>query len=252
MQLPDSPQLRAKIARAREYGDRIKALSATHNTQVERIFRRHLTLLKSALASGGSTAAILDSLLSSLRELLEALISGSAQVACEREEADSDTQLALLLATISMCDISYYEDTLTRYRNILDDEVRFAIEGGYTADIDLFLLNPMAYMSGKKNGLQDLKEDIGDVSKGVSYSFAENMKKLGISVAALVYANAEFELWRNMGDIEGYMGVRNSSYPCALCDSWAHVFVPMSQGMIYPLHNRCVCSIIPLRQSELP
>lgn len=251
MQVHDSPHIQSKIALARQYGDRIKSLSSVYDTQVDRIFKRHIALLKNILVSGGDATSVVDSLLASLRELLEALITGCTQVACEREDEDSDTQLSLLLATVPQCAISYYDDTLTRYRSILINEIAFAKDKELVRDIDLFLFNPMAYMSSRKGGLLDLKENVEGVFKGVSYSFMDNMKKLGISAAALAYANAEYELWRNEGYVAGYIGVRNSNFPCPLCDSYAYRFTPMSEGMVYPLHNRCVCSIIPLHQNEL-
>lgn len=252
MQLPDSPQIRTKIALAKKYGNRIKTLSTAYDVELERIWKRHLQMLKASLSSDGMVKSILDSLIDSLRELLLCLIEGSMRVACEREGVeDTDMQILLLQTAVPQCSISYYEDTLVRYRSILESEMAFAGNNEISADLDLFLLNPMAYMSGRKNGLLALKEGIGEVSKGVSYSLRDNMKKLGISVAALAYTNAEYELWKNTGLVSGYIGVRNSSYPCPLCDSYAYRFIPMAEGMVYPLHNRCVCSIVPLHQNEI-
>ena len=117
--------------------------------------------------------------------------------------------------------------------------------------MNLFLFNPTAYMNDKKNGLLALKEGITGVSKGVAYAFGDNMKKLGISMAALAYTNSLAEIWNVKGGVAYYFGVRNSNYPCPLCDSYAHIPIPFSQGMIYPLHNRCVCSIVQVYQNEI-
>lgn len=252
MQITETPQLRAKIAIAREYSDRVKSIYAAYSAELRKIWRRHLSMLRQAIAVGGSTSRVLDLLIAELEELLLRVIEGSITLACEREEVDRDRYLMLIPMSVPQCNLDYYEYTLSRYGGILREEIALAIERGYGEDIERMLEDPMLYMSGKKDGLIALKEGVSQVEKGVSYSFLGNMKKLGISVAALAFTNAEFELWKANGGVDGYFGVRNSSYPCSLCDSYAYRFIPMSQGMVYPLHNRCVCAVIPLRQSELP
>ena len=251
MQIIDTPQLRSKIAIARQYGDRVKSISAAYNTELSKIWTRHLSLLKKAVLTGEDTSYILNSLIRELRILLARVIEGCIDLSCEREEVDRDTYSMLIPLSVPQCNVDYYEHTLSKYGDTLQQELDFAIGREYIEDIDLFLLNPMLYMSKRDGGLVALKEGVTEVSKGVSYSILDNLKKLGISVAALSYANAQMELWKDRGDMIGYMGVRNSNYPCPLCDSYANRFIPMSEGMVYPLHNRCVCSIIPLRQSEL-
>ena len=201
--------------------------------------------------SSDNTSRVLDSLIGELRELLARVIEGSVTLACEREEVDRDLYAMLIPLSVEQCNVEYYEYTLSRYEDILQQELSFAMEYGLVSDMELFLSNPSAYAAGMEDGLLKLKEGVSSVQKGISYSISDNMKKLGLSVAALAYTNAEFELWKSKGGIDGYFGVRNSNYPCSLCDSYAYQFIPMSQGMIYPLHNRCVCSIVPLRQSEL-
>lgn len=251
MQVTDTPAIRKKIAIAKEYSDRVKSIYAGYHAELTRIWGRYLTLLKSAVQMGGNTSRVLDALISELYELLSRVIEGSVTLACEREEVDRNLYSMLIPLAVAECNVEYYEYSLSRYEEILQQELAFAMEYGLVSDMELFLSNPTAYAAGMENGLFKLKEGISSVEKGVSYSFADNMKKLGLSVAALAFTNAEYELWKSLGGVDGYFGVRNSSYPCSLCDSYAYQFIPLSQGMIYPLHNRCVCSIVPLRQSEL-
>lgn len=44
----------------------------------------------------------------------------------------------------------------------------------------------------------------------------------------------------------GYIGHRGSSFPCSLCDEAVNIFHAISEGMIYPLHPRCVCYVTPV------
>ena len=240
-----------KIKEAKKYSNIIKDNAQSFNGNVGKLINLFFRDIQEAVRFGDDIDKILDSLIAQIREYLAHTIELSITAACEREREDKDTYLFLLPVEVTQCSTAYYEDTLTKYRDILKSEIEFAIESGYTEDMSIFLHNPQGYMAGKKNGLLSLKENIKEVSNGVSYSFSDNMRKLGISVAALSYTNTEMYIWKTKESIAGYFGTRNSNYPCALCDQYAHIFIPISQGMIYPLHNRCVCSVVPLSQSEL-
>ena len=229
----------------------MKSISFAYNAELSRIWNRHLTLLKKAAINSQYTNSILDSLIDSLRDLLSRVIAGCISLAIEREEVQDENLVSLIPLMVAQCNVTYYDTTLDKYKGILREEIAFAVENGYTDELPIFLENPLAYLSLKQTGLIGFKESVADAGKGVSYSFSENMKKLGISAAALAYANAQFSIWNQNSGIAGYFGVRNSTYPCALCDSHAYEFFPMSAGMIYPLHNRCVCSIVQVYQNEL-
>lgn len=247
----DSPQIKRKIAIAREYGDRIKSVSLAYNTHVDRIFKKYISQLRVALTTGSNTDIILDNLIADLRAILLELIGRSLDIACEREGVDKDIYSTLLPMDVPQCNIEYYDETLDKYKEILSLELLIARELGFDSELELFLANPQGIMSSRRGGLLELQQKVPAVDKGVSYSFGANMKKLGISVAAMVYSTASMQLWKNKGDVAGYFGVRNSNYPCPLCDDHAYIFMPIEAGMIYPLHNRCVCSTVPVNQSEL-
>ena len=246
------PQFRERIALAKEYGDRGKALSSDYNGQLDAIWSRYRYKIRQAVLAGSPIEPILDSLMKEMRSLLQMLLDNCVYLVCEREDMDYDIYKNLLPQSVQQCNADYYDYTLSKYKDILSSEIAFATEGRSLGDINLFLANPLGYMSSKKGGLLELKRGIDNVDKGVSYSFSENMKKLGVSAAALAFAFGMYNMWQNKGEVGYYFGVRNSTYPCSLCDSYAYEPIPMSQGMIYPLHNRCVCSIVPIYQSELP
>lgn len=247
----DNPNLKAKIELAKKYGDKVKSVSLAYNAELSRLWNRHLTLLQKASINSQYADSILDSLIDSLRELLSRVIAGVIALAMEKEEMQDENMGELIPLMVAQCNVAYYNDTLDKYKGILREEIAFAVENGYLDELPIFLENPLAYLSLKQHGLIDFKESVKDAGKGVSYSFSENMKKLGISVAAMAFTNAQFSIWNQNSGIIGYFGVRNSNYPCAMCDEQAYQFVPMSAGMIYPLHNRCVCVPVYLTQNDL-
>lgn len=248
----DSPSQRAKIALAREYGDRVKALSYSYNEEVERVWKKYMPSLRLAMQMGQDVEHILDAIISDMRALLVILIQDAADLAVERE-VDNDADrlfFGLIPLEVEQCNMGYYEDALGRYREILELDLIIAKELGFADDLEMFLYNPLAFLAGDTEGLIRLKNEV-PAGQGVSYSFFENMKKIGISAAALSYTNALYHIWEKGGEVLYYYGVRNSNYPCALCDGEAYMLHRMDEGMIYPLHNRCVCSVIPLRQSDM-
>lgn len=240
-----------KIEQAKQYSNIIKDSARLFNGQISTIIRQSYGDIAEAVRLGGDIDYLLNDLMDKVRQECIHIIERSIETASAREGQDSDTNKYILPLAVQQCSMAYYEDTLNRYMNILKSEIEFAIEGEYIDDMFIFLSNPQGYMSGIKGGLYQLKNEVSDIKNGISYSFSDNMKKLGISIAALAYANAELYIWKSSGNIVGYFGVRNSNFPCALCDMYAHLFFPISQGMVYPLHNRCVCAIVPLTQNEI-
>lgn len=250
-QIYDTPQIRERISQAKRDVGRIRDMALEFNVDIEGLISLYMKQIRYAILSHSDYTHLISELEHTLNGLIDELLKKTIQLACEREGYDYNIFQYILPMDAPQCSLGYYADTMARYKSILIDEITFAVDGGYVDDLTVFLDNPTAYMSDKKGGLLELTYAVSEAGRGVSYSFSENMKKLGISVAALSYANAVFSLWKRDGNIVGYFGVRNSSYPCPLCDSYANVFIPISQGMQYPLHNRCVCSVVPLYQNEL-
>ena len=245
------PTIRKKIEQAKNGSNIIKDNAQRFNKDISALTSTMFRNVSDAVRSNKVFTPVLDQYFVEIEDCLAFLIDESMKASCEREDEDYDRYMYFLPLVVPECSVSHYKDTLNRYRSILAQEIDYAVEHGYTDDLAIFLANPQGYVSRKKDGLIGLKTGIEGVSGGVSYSLSDNLKKLGISVAALSYVNTEMYLWKTKSEIVGYFGVRNSNYPCPLCDEYANIFIPISQGMIYPLHNRCVCGVIPITQSEL-
>ena len=248
----NNPQVQEKINNALRYGNVLKEKALEHNTIARSLIDNYIRKIHTAVQRGEDYTQYIDALLFDLGFLLDTVFSDSVTLAVEKEgqNAQLDTLLYTIPLATEQCRLSYYQVTLDKYRSILSNEIIFAIESGYSHDLAMFLSNPQGYIADKKRGLEELKTSITDVSRGVSYSFLDNINKLVVSAAALSFTNAQMHLWKENSDIVGYMGVRNSNYPCALCDSYAYQYIPLSSGMIYPLHNRCVCSVVYLTRNE--
>lgn len=245
------PSIQTKIEQAKKDSNLIKENAQRFNKDISALTSQLFGQISDAVYHRRDTQSILDQYFIEVEEYIGSILDDSIRAACNREEVDTDRYLCLLPLLIPECSTSHYKEPLDRYRSILEQEIRYATEHGYNDEIAIFLSNPQGYIAKEKGGLFSLKTDVKGVSNGVSYSLTDNLKKLGISVAALSYVNTEFYFWKSKQDIVGYFGVRNSNYPCPLCDEYANIFIPMQQGMVYPLHNRCVCAVVPISQNEL-
>lgn len=249
----NNPQVQQKVANALRYGSMVKEKILEHNTLARTLIDGYIRKINAAIQKGEAYTQHIEALLFDLGFMLNDVLTDSIRLAIDKEGENLAIEALMdsIPLAVDKCSLSYYQTTIEKYGRILSNEIIFAIENGYLDDLTLFLSNPQGYIADKKDGLQRLKSSIDDAGRGVSYSFAENINKLVASAAALAFTNAQMYLWGRKSNIIGYIGVRNSNYPCPLCDSYAYQFIPMSQGMIYPLHNRCVCTVIPLTESEL-
>lgn len=76
---------------------------------------------------------------------------------------------------------------------------------------------------------------------GLSKYGATNLVTMARSTLAKTWMKSEFMEAEDEG-VGGYYVFRGSSYPCeSICDMQVGWFHPMSQGMILPLHSRCCC-----------
>lgn len=73
-----------------------------------------------------------------------------------------------------------------------------------------------------------------------------NLKVITTGVLADAYNRADLRLMRNNG-ITGYIGVRQSSFDCPLCDSLCGYVIPI-ETQVFPAHPRCVCGMIPFTE----
>lgn len=93
-------------------------------------------------------------------------------------------------------------------------------------------------------------------SKGVSYGSGISQSALlaltlvGQDTAFRFYNRNLREAWLLNNTIPGWISIRNSSFPCKLCDSQAYVFHPMSE-LFQAWHRRCVCLCIPVTNNMI-
>ena len=93
-------------------------------------------------------------------------------------------------------------------------------------------------------------------SKGVSYGQGiSNSMAVALTLVAQdtifrFYNKLLHDSWSNDNSIAGWISIRNSSYPCDLCDSQAYVFHPMSEFFM-GYHRRCVCLAVPVTKNML-
>ena len=93
-------------------------------------------------------------------------------------------------------------------------------------------------------------------SKGVSYGNGISTSSLvaltlvGQDTAFRFYNKTLRDSWLLDDSISGWISIRNSSYPCQLCDSQAYVFHPMSE-LFMAWHRRCVCLCVPITKNML-
>ena len=93
-------------------------------------------------------------------------------------------------------------------------------------------------------------------SKGVTYGSGVSQSALlaltlvGQDTAFRFYNRNLREAWLLNNTISGWISIRNSSFPCQLCDSQAYVFHPMSE-LFQAWHRRCVCLCIPVTNNMI-
>lgn len=75
-----------------------------------------------------------------------------------------------------------------------------------------------------------------------------NMKVLLTLTITDILNKADLFLMSGKG-AAGYIGVRQSSYDCPLCDSLCGYFIPITT-QVFPAHPRCVCGMIPIYNGE--
>lgn len=93
-------------------------------------------------------------------------------------------------------------------------------------------------------------------SKGVTYGSGVSQSALlalalvGQDTAFRFYNRNLREAWLLNNTISGWISIRNSSFPCQLCDSQAYVFHPISE-LFQAWHRRCVCLCIPVTNNMI-
>lgn len=80
---------------------------------------------------------------------------------------------------------------------------------------------------------------------GLYRSTLANYQRLSSYTIAEAYNYGVLQTMRGNPKVVGYKTVRNSSYPCQVCDDLTMVVHPLD-SLVVPAHPRCVCGIYPV------
>ena len=86
--------------------------------------------------------------------------------------------------------------------------------------------------------------------QGISNSMAVALTLVTQDTAFRFYNKLLHDYWSNDIGIVGWFSIRNSSYPCDICNSEAYVFHPMTE-LFMGYHRRCCCLCVPLTKNML-
>lgn len=85
--------------------------------------------------------------------------------------------------------------------------------------------------------------------KSKSNNATNNIKRLYSDHMARSFAFADNYMMGMRGAI-GYIGFRNSTFHCPLCDSYCGRFIPITD-LVFPVHIRCLCGMIPVFAGDI-
>lgn len=221
----------------------IKDRAAQHNRLALSLLRATYKRIASLLTA--DITADISPLLEEFRQRILALIGEDIQYGIDIATNQTDNAIVPPIPTIGD-----YEPIINRYTDVLKEEVEWFRDSGFSAkELPLFLANPLAF-SAHNDMVGDFKDAVLSVDKGVAYDTKKNLFKAGIATLMLSYTESLIYKWRGNTDIIGYVGFRQSDYPCDLCESNAGVFHPIGE-MIYPLHIHCVCGVYYIKSGEV-
>lgn len=93
-----------------------------------------------------------------------------------------------------------------------------------------------------------LAREVADLPHTAKSSIT-NLKVLVTILMTDIINKADIYLMSGNG-VAGYIGIRQSSYDCPLCDSLCGYFIPITT-QVFPAHPRCVCGMIPVYTGEI-
>jgi hypothetical protein len=146
-----------------------------------------------------------------------------------------------------------YEYGVYRIREIMEAELEFFAEHKLPiGDLDMYLNNPMAYLSTKKGGIPPLVAFKREVRPGTGSSFITdtNITTLVTFAAMKTYDTALMHVWGQKSNVIGYRGYRGSDFDCPACDEACSVVHPLGT-YVFPVHMRCCCIVVPVYSNEV-
>lgn len=228
-----------RIDEARRYISALASRISLSRRSVERLVDSIMERIAAALLRGETDlSAYFDEFARRLRELEDSILEEGVALAVART-GTREAVSALLAEAASGLDI---DGPIDKYTRILRDETGFFVRSGYPAqELGMFIRNPLGYEGTHGKNISGLKSSVPDVGRGVSWKTGRNTYGLFLYTGMSAHNGSLARIWGSEGK-RGYIGFRNSSYPCPLCDSLCGTVRPLSQ-MVFPAHAHCVCGI---------
>lgn len=224
---------------ARRYISALASRISASRRSVERLVDSIMDRITAALLRGKTDlSAYFDEFARRLRELEDGVLEEAVALAVART-GTREAVSALLAEAVAGLDT---DGPIDKYTRILRDETDFFIRSGYPArELGMFVKDPMVYEGTHGRDIAGLKSAVPDVGRGVSWRTGRNAYGLFLYTGMSAHNGSLARIWGGEGK-RGYVGFRNSSYPCPLCDSLCGTVRPLSQ-MVFPAHVHCVCGI---------
>lgn len=182
-----------------------------------------------------------------------------AQEATELDSAPFDNSDMLESEINGKSDMQRIDEYVERFKYESEAVILSLLESGMSADEILRnydLKNPynseLVKDAMRSNDFEatNIKSNGITYGKGISKSSLLALTLVGQDFAFRAYNKTLNDIWSLDNSIVGWISVRNSSFPCQLCDSEAYIFHPITE-QFYSWHPRCVCLCVPITRNMI-
>ena len=182
-----------------------------------------------------------------------------AQEATDLDSAPFDNSDMLESEINGKSDMQRIDEYVERFKYESEAVILSLLESGMSADEILRnydLKNPynseLVKDAMRSNDFEatNIKSNGITYGKGISKSSLLALTLVGQDFAFRSYNKTLNDIWSLDNSIVGWISVRNSSFPCQLCDSEAYIFHPITE-QFYSWHPRCVCLFVPITRNMI-
>lgn len=234
------PTAEERINSAKRSLEHLADSMGVRTRESERLISSTVSKISSAILRGESDLSpYFDEFREKLEQLVLEAVMDAVEQAVVREGGDGNGSAALLALVLAGLDLS---SPAGRYTDILRHETEFFRSAGYKAsELSSFIGNPRGYEASHGKDLRGLAQAVPEIRSGVPWQVRRNTYGMILFDTMYAYNSSLVQMWGERG-MRGYVGFRNSSYPCALCDSLCGIVRPLTD-MVFPAHVHCVCGI---------
>lgn len=234
------PTAGERISKARASLERLADRTGVRTREMERLIRTAVSKISAAILRGeNDLSPYFDEFREKLEQIVLNSVTDAVAQAVMREEGDEGGSAALLALVLAGLDTS---SPAGRYADILRHETDFFRSAGYrTSELSSFISNPRGYEASHGKDLRGLTQAVPEIRSGVSWQVRRNAYGMILYDTMYAYNNSLAQMWGERG-MRGYVGFRNSTWPCELCDSLCGTVRPLTD-MVFPAHVHCVCGI---------